>query len=84
MSLSASPHRWRLHRAGLLNIWQYDNQVFDFAQGSLIGQNLPALGLVAKARRKIGDVTHCAIIHAALEADVSQGCIAGGQADAQI
>ena len=36
MSLSASPHRWRLHRAGLLNIWQYDNQVFDFADGRLL------------------------------------------------
>lgn len=31
-----NPHRWRLHRAGLLNVWQYDSQVFDFAEGRLL------------------------------------------------
>jgi hypothetical protein len=60
------------------------DQVFDFAQRSLIGQDLPTLSLFAESCGKIGDVTHCAVIHTALEADVSQGCIAGGKADAQI
>jgi len=36
MSATASPYRWRLHRAGLLNVWQYDEQVFDFADGRLL------------------------------------------------
>ena len=30
------PHRYRLHRAGICNIWQYDNQVFQFEQGRLL------------------------------------------------
>ncbi len=28
--------RFRLHRAGILNVWQYDEQVFHFAQGRLL------------------------------------------------
>lgn len=28
--------RFRLNRAGILNVWQYDNQVFDFAGGRLL------------------------------------------------
>jgi hypothetical protein len=35
-AVAASPHRWRLSRGGLLNIWQYDDQVFDFADGRLL------------------------------------------------
>jgi uncharacterized protein (TIGR02680 family) len=34
--MTASPYRWRLHRAGLLNVWQYDDQVFEFADGRLL------------------------------------------------
>ena len=30
------PHRFRLSRAGILNIWQYDDQVFEFADGRLL------------------------------------------------
>ncbi len=33
---AASPHRYRLHRAGVLNVWQYDDQVFSFADGRLL------------------------------------------------
>jgi uncharacterized protein (TIGR02680 family) len=32
----AHPHRYRLSRAGILNVWQYDEQVFDFADGRLL------------------------------------------------
>ncbi len=28
--------RYRLHRAGVLNVWQYDSQVFEFAGGRLL------------------------------------------------
>ena len=30
------PHRFRLARAGVLNVWQYDEQVFTFADGRLL------------------------------------------------
>lgn len=30
------PHRFRLRRAGVLNVWQYDEQVFEFADGRLL------------------------------------------------
>lgn len=30
------PHRYRLSRAGVLNVWQYDEQVFHFADGRLL------------------------------------------------
>ena len=29
-------HRFRLNRAGILNVWQYDDQLFDFADGRLL------------------------------------------------
>ena len=32
----ANPYRFRLSRAGVLNVWQYDAQVFDFAEGRLL------------------------------------------------
>src|SRR5689334_10561380 len=35
-SAQAHPHRFRLSRAGILNIWQYDDQVFEFAGGRLL------------------------------------------------
>ena len=35
-AVAASPYRWRLSRGGLLNVWQYDDQVFDFADGRLL------------------------------------------------
>ena len=28
--------RWRPHRAGVRNVWEYDDQVFSFADGRLI------------------------------------------------
>ncbi|MBC7678086.1 MAG: TIGR02680 family protein, partial [Pseudorhodobacter sp.] len=34
--MSRDPHRFRLTRAGVLNVWQYDEQVFDFADGRLL------------------------------------------------
>jgi len=32
----AHPDRYRLSRAGILNVWQYDEQVFEFADGRLL------------------------------------------------
>ncbi len=34
--MARDPHRFRLQRAGVLNVWQYDEQVFDFADGRLL------------------------------------------------
>ena len=34
--MGRDPHRFRLARAGVLNVWQYDEQVFDFADGRLL------------------------------------------------
>ncbi len=34
--MTRDPHRFRLTRAGVLNVWQYDEQVFDFADGRLL------------------------------------------------
>jgi hypothetical protein len=31
-----SPHRYRLHRAGIRNVWQYDEQEFAFGDGRLL------------------------------------------------
>jgi len=31
-----SPHRYRLHRAGIRNVWQYDEQEFSFGEGRLL------------------------------------------------
>ena len=33
---TGSGARFRLNRAGILNVWQYDDQVFDFADGRLL------------------------------------------------
>ncbi|MDF1604062.1 TIGR02680 family protein [Nocardioides sp. YIM 152315] len=33
---SERSHRFRLHRAGILNVWQYDEQEFTFADGRLL------------------------------------------------
>jgi uncharacterized protein (TIGR02680 family) len=35
-AVQAHPHRFRLSRAGILNVWQYDDQIFDFAGGRLL------------------------------------------------
>src|SRR5688500_18243686 len=35
-SVRADPARFRLSRAGVLNVWQYDDQVFEFADGRLL------------------------------------------------
>ncbi len=34
--MARQPHRFRLHRAGILNVWQYDDQVFTFCDGRLL------------------------------------------------
>ncbi|MFF7758983.1 TIGR02680 family protein [Streptomyces griseorubiginosus] len=36
MNRSPSPHRYRLHRAGIRNVWQYDEQEFSFGDGRLL------------------------------------------------
>jgi hypothetical protein len=35
-AVQAHPHRFRLNRAGILNVWQYDDQVFEFAGGRML------------------------------------------------
>ncbi|MGN6334015.1 MAG: TIGR02680 family protein [Motilibacteraceae bacterium] len=35
-ALAPNPHRFRFSRAGVLNVWQYDEQVFEFADGRLL------------------------------------------------
>jgi uncharacterized protein (TIGR02680 family) len=35
-ALPAFPHRFRLRRGGILNVWQYDQQVFEFGDGRLL------------------------------------------------
>lgn len=35
-AVKADPHRFRLSRAGVLNVWQYDQQIFEFADGRLL------------------------------------------------
>ncbi|MCX4745927.1 TIGR02680 family protein [Kitasatospora sp. NBC_01287] len=32
----SAPHRFRLGRAGILNVWQYDQQEFEFGEGRLL------------------------------------------------
>ncbi|MEO7979793.1 MAG: TIGR02680 family protein [Sporichthyaceae bacterium] len=34
--MARNPHRFRLYRAGILNVWQYDEQVFEFCDGRLL------------------------------------------------
>ncbi|MFZ5872555.1 MAG: hypothetical protein ACOYXW_18775, partial [Actinomycetota bacterium] len=34
--VTAAPGRYRLSRAGVLNVWQYDDQVFELADGRLL------------------------------------------------
>ncbi|MFE6337318.1 TIGR02680 family protein [Streptomyces sp. NPDC057806] len=36
MNRPSSPPRYRLHRAGILNVWQYDRQEFAFGDGRLL------------------------------------------------
>ncbi|MEU1516889.1 TIGR02680 family protein [Streptomyces sp. NPDC005811] len=36
MNRPPSPHRYRLHRAGIRNVWQYDEQEFAFGDGRLL------------------------------------------------
>ncbi|PPK63425.1 TIGR02680 family protein [Actinokineospora auranticolor] len=38
------PGRWRLHRGGIVNIWQYREQVFDFSGGRAIFQGTNGSG----------------------------------------
>ena len=41
--MARDPHRYRLSRAGVLNVWQYDDQVFEFADGRLLLAEVQAL-----------------------------------------
>jgi uncharacterized protein (TIGR02680 family) len=34
--VAADPHRYRLARAGVLNVWQYDEQIFELADGRML------------------------------------------------
>lgn len=36
MNRPPSPHRYRLHRAGIRNVWQYDHQEFSFGDGRML------------------------------------------------
>ncbi|WP_432026198.1 TIGR02680 family protein [Streptomyces sp. 1222.5] len=36
MNRPPAPHRYRLHRAGIRNVWQYDEQEFTFGEGRLL------------------------------------------------
>ncbi|MEU1935465.1 TIGR02680 family protein [Streptomyces coeruleorubidus] len=36
MNRPSAPHRYRLHRAGIRNVWQYDEQEFIFGEGRLL------------------------------------------------
>ncbi|MFF6813268.1 TIGR02680 family protein [Streptomyces sp. NPDC012403] len=36
MNRPPSPHRYRLHRAGIRNVWQYDHQEFTFGEGRML------------------------------------------------
>ncbi|MFI7498534.1 TIGR02680 family protein [Streptomyces sp. NPDC049687] len=36
MNRPPTPHRYRLHRAGIRNVWQYDEQEFAFGEGRLL------------------------------------------------
>ncbi|MHB8219872.1 MAG: TIGR02680 family protein [Acidimicrobiales bacterium] len=36
MSDALHPSRWRPSRAGIANVWEYDDQIFDFADGRLV------------------------------------------------
>jgi uncharacterized protein (TIGR02680 family) len=44
MSTPAPTDRWRLHRGGIVNIWQYDEQEFDFSGGRAILQGTNGSG----------------------------------------
>ena len=36
VSGTGAPQRWRLHRAGIINVYQYENETIDFAGGRLL------------------------------------------------
>ncbi|HEX4725913.1 MAG TPA: TIGR02680 family protein [Pseudonocardiaceae bacterium] len=42
--MTIAADRWRLHRGGIVNIWQYDEQEFDFAGGRAILQGTNGSG----------------------------------------
>src|ERR1041384_350081 len=41
---SGEAGRWRLHRGGIVNIWQYREQVFDFSGGRAVFQGTNGSG----------------------------------------
>ncbi len=41
---AAGADRWRLHRGGIVNIWQYDEQEFDFSGGRAVFQGTNGSG----------------------------------------
>ena len=45
------PHRYRLTRAGVLNVWQYDEQVFDLRRRAAAAARHQRRGQVARRWR---------------------------------
>ena len=48
MSDALRPSRWRPSRAGIANVWEYDDQIFDFAEGRLVLPRPERLGEVER------------------------------------
>ena len=42
--MTGSAHRWRLHRGGIINIWQFGERTFDFSGGRVIFQGTNGSG----------------------------------------
>lgn len=42
--MTGSAHRWRLHRGGIVNIWQFGERTFDFSGGRVIFQGTNGSG----------------------------------------
>ena len=42
--MTGSAHRWRLHRSGIVNIWQFGERTFDFSGGRVIFQGTNGSG----------------------------------------
>ena len=42
--VTGSAHRWRLHRGGIVNIWQFGERTFDFSGGRVIFQGTNGSG----------------------------------------
>lgn len=42
--VTGSAYRWRLHRGGIVNIWQFGERTFDFSGGRVIFQGTNGSG----------------------------------------